>query len=131
MDATIWRRWKGRHERKRPMRLRQLIASLLRRHYRNAAAPGNGCHAEAEETESGASPSRWIEADCYAELANRGWKQQKIAEECGVSQPTVTRFIACAALYSLGNNRPSFWTAYQEVRTDKTTAERLVSHFTP
>lgn len=90
-------------------------------------AKAKAAHAEAEKAEAGASPSRWLEADCYAELAKRGWKQQKIAEDCGISQQTVSRFSACATLYALGSKRPSFWTAYQEVRTDKTTAERLVA----
>ena len=86
-------------------------------------------HEEAEKAEAGASPSRWVEADCYAELAKRGWKQQQIAEECGVSAVTVFRFVKCVDTFplSLGKARPTFWTAYQEVRTDKTTAERLVA----
>lgn len=90
-------------------------------------AKAKQAHAEAEKVEETSSPSRWEEADCYAELANRGWKQRKIAEECGVSQTTVSLFVQCAMRDYLGNQRPSFWTAYQEVRTDKTTAEQIVS----
>ena len=92
-------------------------------------AEAKAAHAEAEKAEDRASPSRWVEADSYAELAKRGWKQQKIAEVCGVSQQTVSRFAACATLYALGSKRPSFWTAYQEVRTGKTTAERIIAIF--
>lgn len=55
------------------------------------------------------------EADAYAELSRRGWTQQRIADECGVNQSTVSRFIHCAN-YALGHNRPSFWTAYQEAK---------------
>ena len=84
-------------------------------------------HAQAEETEATASPSRWIEADCYAELAKRGWKQQKIAEECDTNQATVSKFISCAANYSVVNKRPSFWSAFTEVNGGKTTAERIVA----
>lgn len=73
----------------------------------------------AEATEGEASPSRWHEADSYVELMQRGWTQQRIADECGVTQPTVSRFISCAQSYALGHKRPSFWTAYQEVRPDK------------
>ena len=90
-------------------------------------AEAKEAHAKAEKAEDRASPSRWIEADCYAELAKRGWKQQKIAEDCGVSQPSVSYFIRCTELYHLGDKRPSFWTAYQEAKTGKTTAERIVA----
>ena len=84
--------------------------------------------AEAEKTEAEASPSRWTEADCYAELAHRGWTQQKIAEECGTNQTTVSKFIACARDYSVPNKRPPFWEAYREVDGHgKTTAERIVA----
>ena len=90
-------------------------------------AEAKDAHAKAEKAEANASPSRWKEADCYAELVKRGWKQQKIAEECGVSQPSVSYFLRCIELYHLGDKRPSFWTAYQEAKTGKTTAERIVA----
>lgn len=89
-------------------------------------AKAKAAHAEAERAEAGASPSRWLEADCYSELAKRGWKQQKIAEECGTNQATVSRFISCAKHYAVPHKRPPFWRAYQEV-DGKTTAERLVA----
>jgi hypothetical protein len=38
-----------------------------------------------------------------------------IPASCGVTQSTVSKFTACTRNYSLANNRPSFWTAYQEV----------------
>lgn len=59
-------------------------------------------------------------------LASRGWKQQKIAKECGVSQQAVSRFIRIVSQYSLLSKRPTFWQAFQEV-TGKTTAERIVA----
>ena len=61
----------------------------------------------AEEVESESSPSRWEEADCYKALSDRGWTQQKIADECGTSQATVSKFISCCKNYSVANNRPS------------------------
>jgi hypothetical protein len=51
--------------------------TLLEKTDTELVATAKEAHAEAEEAESGASPSRWIEADCYAELAKRGWTQQK------------------------------------------------------
>lgn len=71
--------------------------------------------AQAEATEEEASPSRWREADDYAELSARGWTQRRIAEAARVSQTTVSFFIRCAQA-DYGGNRPSFWHAYQEVR---------------
>lgn len=71
----------------------------------------------AERSEGEASSSRWEEADAYAELSRRGWSQRRIAEECGVSQASVSIFIRCATDY-LGN-RPAFWDAYASVRPDK------------
>ena len=91
-------------------------------------AIAKAAQAEAEKAEADASPSRWTEADCYAELAHRGWTQQKIAEECGTNQTTVSRFVACVRHYAVTHKRPSFWLAYREVDGhDKTTAERIVA----
>lgn len=94
---------------------------------KEVVAEAKEAHAEAEEAEAGASPSRWKEADCYAELAKRGWKQQKIAEDCGINQATVSRFLSCVNNYAPGHKRPTFWTAYSEVKGGKTTAERIVA----
>ena len=84
--------------------------------------------AKAEAAEAGASPHRWEEADAYRALAERGWTQQRIADGCGVTQQTVSRFVACAQLYALGRNRPTFWDAYAEVRPDKEPAGAHVGH---
>lgn len=89
-------------------------------------AEAKEAHTKAEKAEDRASPSRWKEADCYAELANRGWKQQKIAEKCETNVSTVSRFIFCARKFAVPQKRPPFWRAYQEV-DGKTTAERLVA----
>jgi len=89
-------------------------------------AEAKAAHALAEKEEARASPSRWVEADCYAELAGRGWTQGKIAETCGVSQQAVSRFIRIVSQYSVVSKRPTFWQAFQEV-TGKTTAELIVS----
>lgn len=71
--------------------------------------------AEAEATEEQASPSRWREADAYAELSARGWTQQRIAERCGTTQSSVSRFISAARKYAVPHNRPTFWNAYSEI----------------
>lgn len=84
-------------------------------------------HAKAEKEEAGASPSRWVEADCYAELAKRGWTVRKIAEECETNKTTVSVFINVVSRYRDKTKRPSFWGAYQEVQPGKTTAELIVS----
>jgi ParB family chromosome partitioning protein len=57
----------------------------------------------------------WQLADGYVELSRRGWKQQAIADEFGVSQGSVSRFMACAKNYALAHNRPPFCEAYKEV----------------
>jgi len=93
----------------------------------DVVAEAKEAHAKAEKAEASASPSRWKQADCYAELAKRGWKQQKIAEECETNQATVSKFISCAKNYSVVNKRPSFWSAFAEVNAGKTTAERIVA----
>jgi ParB family chromosome partitioning protein len=59
--------------------------------------------------------SSWEAADCFLELSERGWTQARIGKECGASQSSVSKFIACARRYSLANNRPAFWDAYREV----------------
>lgn len=77
---------------------------------------------EAESVEIEASPSRWHEADCYVELAHRGWTQQRIGNACGgISQSKVSRLIACALTYAVPHNRPTFWTAYEEITGDSRT----------
>jgi hypothetical protein len=67
--------------------------------------------------------SSWEIADGFLELTRRGWTQERIAQEFQVSQSNVSKHVNCAKTYSLGNNRPSFWTAYREVNA---TPERLV-----
>lgn len=63
--------------------------------------------------------SSWREADCYRQLAERGWTQQQIADKCGTRQQRVQKYVACAKNYPHGGNRPSFFDAYQEVNTAK------------
>lgn len=70
---------------------------------------------KAEKAEAGASPSRWHEADAYAELSRRGWSQQRIAQECGTNQQLVSVMCRVVTGYPVGDNRPSFWHAYAEV----------------
>jgi hypothetical protein len=69
----------------------------------------------AEQAESQASPSRWREADAYAQLAEQGWTQVRIAAACGTTQSTVSRFIATAMRYRITEDRPSFWRGYETV----------------
>ncbi len=61
----------------------------------------------------------WDIGDGYLELIERGWTQQNIADACNTKQQRVSRYLACVRLYSLGSKRPSFWEAYQEIRSDK------------
>ena len=75
---------------------------------------------QAERVEEKASPTRRKEADAYTELARRGLTQHRIAEACETTQSTASRFVACTELYALGHHRPSFWTAYQEIKAPKT-----------
>jgi phage N-6-adenine-methyltransferase len=74
---------------------------------------------EAEATEEEASPCRWREAENYAALASRGWSQRKIADECRTNQTTVSYFVRCIERFPRESDRGSFWTAYQEIRSDK------------
>jgi len=74
---------------------------------------------EAMSARAQGETSSWHEADCYRRLAERGWTQQRIADECETEQSRVSRFVACSKLYALGHKRPSFWEAYSEVRPDK------------
>ena len=70
-----------------------------------------------------AGESSWEAADAFLELSNRGWTQQRIADECGVSQGGVSRFIACAKKYALAHDRPPFWEAYRKVGGHATAKE--------
>jgi hypothetical protein len=79
--------------------------------------------AEAAEA-AHSSPHRWRQADDYLELRERGYTCLKIAARCGVSEITVSRFIRCARAVPKGQERPSFWHAYREVRADKEKEER-------
>jgi ParB family chromosome partitioning protein len=82
-------------------------------------AEAKAARREAEEAEEAGSPSRWREADIYAELANRGWSQRKIAHECGTSASTVNRFIQAVLRYRNADGRPRFWDAYASVTGEK------------
>jgi hypothetical protein len=69
--------------------------------------------AEAAEAES--SPSRWEEAEGYAELASLRWSVRRIADECEASKSAVGRCIQIVSRYRDSGNRPTFWQAYAEV----------------
>jgi hypothetical protein len=58
---------------------------------------------------------RWQIADDYVELSNRDWTQQKIADECDVSQAKVSKYMTCARNYPAKSKRPPFEDAYDEV----------------
>jgi hypothetical protein len=72
--------------------------------------------ADAVEAES--SPSRWREADAYAELSRRGWSLRRIADECGTNKDTVSVMVRMVSTYVDKDARPSFWTAYSGTRAD-------------
>jgi ParB family chromosome partitioning protein len=59
--------------------------------------------------------SSWEAADCFLELSKRSWTQTRIGKECGASQSSVSRFMACARNYAVPHDRPAFWDAYREV----------------
>jgi phage N-6-adenine-methyltransferase len=80
--------------------------------------------AKAKRLQAAGNVTSWQLADIYAELAEAGWTQQKIADECEASQQSVSRFIRCAKLYSVQSNRPSFWEALVEV--DPTQSRKAV-----
>jgi ParB family chromosome partitioning protein len=73
--------------------------------------------AEAAEAES--SPSRWREADAYAELSKRGWRVRRIADECGTNRNSVSVMIRMVSQYCDSHIRPSFWAAFGEIHGDK------------
>lgn len=77
------------------------------------------CRKAAESIEEDSSAKRWAEADAYAELARRGWTERRIAEACEVSKTSVHYFLACSSAYPghLGDQRPSFWNAYHEIKS--------------
>ncbi|MGH9252245.1 MAG: DNA N-6-adenine-methyltransferase [Acidimicrobiales bacterium] len=72
----------------------------------------------AEATEAEASPSRWGQADRFAELARRGWTQRRIAEACETNHSTVSVMCQMVVTYVTTTERPTFWRAYQEHRAD-------------
>lgn len=71
---------------------------------------------EAEATEEEASPSRWCEADRYAELARRGRSTRWIAEKCNTNKDSVSRFVRCVERIPRDTERPSFWQVYRDVK---------------
>jgi ParB family chromosome partitioning protein len=57
--------------------------------------------------------SSWEAADGFVKLSKLGWTQTRIGKECGASQSSVSRFVACAEKYAVPHNRPAFWDAYR------------------
>ena len=82
---------------------------------------------DAEKVEAKASPSRWVEAECYHELAERGWSQRKIGKACGTNHTSVSFMVRMVVRYPTTSDRPSFWHAYAEITGEKTTAEHIVA----
>lgn len=79
--------------------------------------------AEADEAEAEAgSPHRWKQADSYYELSQRGWSGKQIAEACGVSESTVSRFKKTILRYRNADDRPVFWHAYAEITGERSGA---------
>ncbi len=70
---------------------------------------------EAESVEIEASPSRWREADDYAELSIRGWSVRRIADACGTNKDTVSICVRMVSRYLDRDARPTFWKAYEAV----------------
>ena len=105
--------------------MKLLLPALVDATEADLVATAKLARASAEHIESDASPSRWKEADCYAELSKRGWGVRLIAAKCETNRETVRLFILVVTHYCVTSQRPSFWHAFAEVRGD-TTAERLV-----
>lgn len=84
--------------------------------------------AKAKDLQRRGSSTSWELADTYSELSERGWTQQRIAEECGANRSTVCKFIACAKKCSVLNNRPPFWEAFAEANGEKPKSDPHVSH---
>jgi hypothetical protein len=91
------------HTRRSPANRAETAFRLSTRKQDKARPPGSHSHTES--------------------TARRAWqwlckglqpRATSIADECGVSQNAVSRFIACARLYPLVDNRPTFWDAFQE-----------------
>lgn len=61
----------------------------------------------------------WDMADDYAALRQRGWTGRRIAEEFKTNEASVSRFLACAKKFALGQTRPRFWEVYQEIKAPK------------
>jgi ParB family chromosome partitioning protein len=81
----------------------------------------------AEKAEGVASPARWDEADCYAEMSSDGWSVRRIAKECETNKSSVAVFIAAVSRYPDSDTRPLFWEAYAECTGEKTDAQRIVA----
>jgi ParB family chromosome partitioning protein len=71
--------------------------------------------ARASDIEVEGSPYRWRVADGYLELSGLGWSVREIGSRFGKSKSAVARFIAVSKSVPLVGQRPSFWTAFQEV----------------
>jgi ParB family chromosome partitioning protein len=80
----------------------------------DVVAEARSAREAAEAAESEASPSRWREADAYAELSRRGWSLRRIADECGTNKDTVSRFVRCVERIGT-DTRPSFWAVYAQL----------------
>jgi hypothetical protein len=80
-----------------------------------------------EEADKAESPSRWREADDYAELARRGWSSRITAARCGTNRDTVQKFVRLVAEYPASNivSRPHFSKAYRD-KYAKTIGEHIV-----
>jgi site-specific DNA-methyltransferase (adenine-specific) len=72
--------------------------------------------ARIRRAEAAADKSSWEVADGYLELRRRGWTGRRIAGEFQKSESHVSRFLACASDFALGQTRPPFWDAYQQVK---------------
>lgn len=72
--------------------------------------------AKAKQLQATGNVTSWELAETYAELRSCGWTVRKIANECEADSGTVSRFCMVLDYFQHTNNRPSFWTAYREVR---------------
>ncbi|HWL44132.1 MAG TPA: hypothetical protein VNQ73_14415 [Ilumatobacter sp.] len=83
-------------------------------------AEAKAARSQAESSEANASDARWLEAERYAELHQRGWSVRRIADECGTNKSSVGYFLKAVSTY-VDSERPTFWIAYKEARTSAST----------
>jgi N6-adenosine-specific RNA methylase IME4 len=92
------------------------VAAIVRRMERTEGEIVAHC----KEAMAESNKSSWDVADDYLELrrAPHDWTGRRIAQEFGVPESTVSKFIACARKFSVLKTRPPFWVAFKEKNSE-------------